>query len=610
MSILDKVNSSEDLKKLSYEELRVLSDEIRQFIINNVSLTGGHLASNLGVVELSLALNRVYNPNVDRIVYDVGHQCYTHKIINGRKNEFNTLRQLNGISGFPKPCESEADSFISGHSSTSISVAFGMSKARTINNENYYICAVIGDGALTGGLAYEGLENVAASKEPILIILNDNAMSINNNVGGMDNLLQKIRSNPDYLKFKRKFRAIFKQESRFYLGAHKAKELLKKKLLKGNMFSDMGFEYLGPIDGHDVEILEKVIRWAKDIKKPVLLHVITVKGKGCKYAAEQPDKYHGIGPFNAETGEPISASEGFGDKMGKYLCKLAKDDRRIVAVTAAMSNGTGLEEFKNVFPDRFFDVGIAEQHAVAMCAGMAKQGLIPIFAVYSSFLQRSYDMLIHDISLQNLHVIFGVDRSGIVGNDGETHNGVFDVAYLSSVPGMSILCPASFKEHEDMLKVAIYDYDGPVAIRYPRGTEGLYVDSILETEKVIKSGSDVTLVCYGIMTNQILEAEKILSKEGVSCEVVKLGAIKPCDFSVTLNSISKTKKFVIAEDVCKESCVGVHILSSAINKDVYIESYRLLNLNDGIATHGKVNEIYKKYGLDSDSIVNAVKQIL
>ena len=604
MSILDRVNSPEDLKKLNYDELRTLSDEIRNFLVSKVSKTGGHLASNLGVVELSLALNRVYDPKCDRILFDVGHQSYTHKIINGRKEEFETLRTFGGISGFPKPYESDADAFIAGHSSESISIAYGMAKARSIKGEDYNICAVIGDGALTGGLAYEGLENVAASKEKMLIILNDNNMSIDGNVGGMNRMLQRMRTNPDYFKFKRKYRAFLGLDSHVYLFNHKVKEKLKTILLKSNMFTDMGFEYLGPVDGHNVEELEKVIGWAKDMKKPVLLHVITVKGKGVKYAAENPEKYHGVGPFNPDTGEIKNSSHGFCDEFGEELCKLAESDSNIVAVTAAMTGGTGLSPFSQKYPDRFFDVGIAEGHAVSMCGGMAKQGLLPVFCVYSSFLQRAYDMLIEDIAMLNLHVVFGVDRSGIVGQDGETHNGVFDIAYLSSVPNMSILCPSNFAELKAMLKVALYDFTGPVAIRYPRGADGDYKDCIVETEKVIKEGSGYTLVSYGMLINNVIK-----SADYLDADVVKLGAVKPCDFSVTCKSLEKTGRLIVVEDVCSSGCVGRQILSAAQEKGIEIKDYKLVNLGEGFVPHGKVDEIYNLKHLDSDSIVRIAESM-
>lgn len=604
MSILDKVNSNIDLKKLSFDEMRLLSDEIREFIIENVSHTGGHLASNLGSVELTLALNRVYDAEKDRIVFDVGHQSYTHKIINGRKDSFHTLRTLNGISGFPKPYESDADAFVTGHSSTSVSVALGMAEARTLRGENYDVCAVIGDGALTGGLAYEGLENVASSNEPMVIILNDNAMSINSNVGGMNRLLQKLRVKPDYFKFKRKFRSYIGINTDFYTFTHKTKEYLKSHLMENNMFYAMGLDYLGPVDGHDVEALETIIRWARDMRKPVLLHVITVKGKGCRYAAEQPDKYHGVGPFNPKTGELSSSNVGFGDVMGRRLTEMAGEDRNIVAITAAMASGTGLDVFKNRHADRFFDVGIAEQHAVAMAAGMAKQGLLPVFAVYSSFLQRAYDMLQHDVALQNLHTVFCVDRAGLVGRDGETHNGVFDVSYLKDIPGMTVFAPSSFKELSAMLKTALYDCAGPVAIRYPRGGEGAYRDDSSGDETRIAEGSKITVVSYGILINNVIEASK-----GKDVDIIKINKLHPCDFKLTLESVRKTGKLVVVEDVCEEGCIGSDILKKCAETGISGIKSRLLNLGDGIVPHGSVAEQQEMNSLDTGSIAAIIDTI-
>ena len=430
MNILNKVNSSNDIKRLNKNELPQLCAELREFIIENVSKTGGHLASNLGTVELTVALHRVYDSAVDRIVFDVGHQSYAHKIITGRRDAFGTLRCYGGLSGFPKPYEADDDAFIAGHASNSVSVALGMARARTIKGENYSVCAVIGDGALTGGLAYEGLANVGGSSEPIVIILNDNGMSINGNVGGMAKLLSKERVKPGYINFKRWYRQAVSGMDGIYNASHKLKEALKKSILPSNMFDSMGIYYLGPVDGHDVDQLETVIRWAKEMNTPVLVHVISKKGKGCAYAEEHPERYHGVGKFDPATGQMPEAKPCFSSVFGNKLTQLAETNHNIVAITAAMCAGTGLTGFSERFPDRFFDVGIAEEHAVSMAAGMAKQGLLPVVAIYSGFLQRAYDMLIHDVSLQDLHVVFCVDRAGLVGNDGETHHGAFDIIYM------------------------------------------------------------------------------------------------------------------------------------------------------------------------------------
>ncbi len=608
--MLETIHTPADLKNLSYEQLDELCAEIRALLIDTVSETGGHLASNLGTVELTVALNRVYDASKDRILFDVGHQCYTHKILNGRREAFGTLRQFGGISGFPKPNESEADPFIAGHASDSVSVALGMARARTLLKEDYDVCAVIGDGALTGGLAYEGIENVSASMEPIVIILNDNAMSISNNVGGMSRVLRRMRLSESYYGFKKRYRAIIGINTQMYRVAHRMKEELKQKLFAGNMFTALGLNYLGPIDGHNIRELEGAIRLAKDMRSPVLLHVITLKGKGCNYAEAHPDVYHGIGPFNPKTGEVAPVKPGFCDVMGRELCSLAKEDERIVAITAAMADGTGLFPFSQQFPKRFFDVGIAEGHAVSMAAGMAKQGLIPVFAVYSSFLQRAYDMILHDVSLQNLHVVFCVDRAGIVGSDGETHNGVFDLAYLSSAPGMTVLAPASFRELEAMLKTAVYEIQGPVAIRYPRGTEGEYKEENTGEEVLLRQGDDVTVVTYGRLTNQCLAAAMLLEKKGIRTELIKLGQLYPLHCEMVMGSLRKTGLLLLAEDVCREGSIGEKLLVQAQLRGLALKKAVLLNTGDGILPHGSVPELLCTLGLDSESIAASVQNMV
>ena len=606
MSVIERINSSDDIKKLSADELDTLCDEIREFLIKNVSQTGGHLASNLGAVELTVALHRVYNSAVDRIVFDVGHQSYAHKIITGRRDAFPTLRQHEGLSGFPKPYESDDDAFVTGHASTSVSVATGMARARALTGEKYDVAAVIGDGAMTGGLAYEGLEDAAFCGEPIVIILNDNTMSISKNVGGMSNLLGAMRYKSAYISFKRWYRAVFKKLPALYSFNHHVKEWLKSWLLPDNMFSQMGFEYLGPVDGHDVQALETVIRLAKDMEQPVIVHVLTRKGKGCSYAEKHPDMYHGVGAFDPKTGALAGGKAGFSDYFGDFMCEFAAEDRRVCAITAAMCSGTGLTRFEKEFPARFIDIGIAEGHAAAMAAGMAKQGALPVFAVYSSFLQRAYDMLIHDVSLQNLHVVFAVDRAGLVGNDGETHHGVFDVSYLSTVPGMTIMCPASFSELHDMLRHALFEEKGPVAVRYPRGGEGEYKKSILETETVLREGTDVTIVCYGTMVNNALAAATELAAHGVSAEVVKLGWIKPNDYARTLESLKKTGRLVVPEETCTPGAVGEHVLALCAENAVPLRAVKLINLGSGIVPQGSVDELMHDYGLDAHGIAAAV----
>lgn len=610
MSILERINSSNDIKKLPEEELEPLCQELRDYMISSISRTGGHLASNLGAVELTVALHRVYDTSRDRVVFDVGHQSYVHKIITGRRDSFCTLRQHGGLSGFPKPYESEDDAFIAGHASNSVSVALGMARARTLSHADYDVAAIIGDGALSGGLAYEGLANAAASGEPLVVILNDNNMSINENVGGTAHLLESLRVRPGYISFKRWYRDVFTKLPGLYKFNHAIKEWLKKRLLPGNVFSGMGMYYLGPVDGHDIGKLETVIRWARELRKPVLVHVVTKKGKGYKYAEEHPEKFHGVGRFDIETGELHDSGDCFSAKMGESLSRLADNDGRIIGITAAMSSGTGMDVFSAAHPDRFFDVGIAEGHAVSMAGGMAKQGMVPVFAVYSSFLQRGYDMLIHDVALQNLHVVFCVDRAGLVGSDGETHHGVFDVSYLSSVPDMTVLCPASYAELETMLRAAIYDINGSVAIRYPRGGEGKYTACNTAPETLLREGRDVTLVCYGIMTNEVLDAAERLAAEGICAEVIKLSMIKPPDFDLIMRSLRKTGKLLISEDVCEAGCVGSRILEEAAINEIHVRAAKLLNLGEGIVPHGTVAELLHDFGLDADGIVSAAMEMM
>ena len=602
MSVLDKINSSADVKKLDEKELTELCAEIRTFLTENVSKTGGHLASNLGAVELSVALHRVYDTSADRIVFDVGHQSYVHKILTGRKERFGTLRQLGGISGFPKPYESDDDAFIAGHASNSVAVALGMARARTMKGEKYKVACVIGDGSMTGGMATEAIANAAAANEPLVIILNDNNMSINRNVGGMARVFDRMRLKPAYFNFKRAYRQVFRNLPELYRFNHIIKENVKEHLVSDNIFSEMGMYYLGPVDGHNISKLESVLEYAVELDSTVLVHVITKKGKGVPYAENNPDKYHGVGKFDPLTGEMPCPGESFSSKAGEVLSSLADDNKDIVAITAAMTEGTGMDIFALKHPGRIFDVGIAEQTAVAMAAGMAKQGITPFVAIYSTFLQRAYDMLIHDIALQGLHVVFGVDRAGLVGADGETHQGTFDVAYLSSVPGMKIYSPANFAELEYTVRKAIYEDKGPVAVRYPRGGEGEWKELQTDEVAVIKEGTDFTLVSYGIMINNCLEAARLLEKNGVSAEVVKINVIKPLDYSVLDSSILKTGKLMTVEDVCTEGSAGEKIAEHIAVSDIKLSYLKLLDVGDGIVEHGSVAELQKKYGLDALSI--------
>ena len=476
---LEKTKRSPILGAVSDQEAAELCRTLREELIRDVSQTGGHLASNLGAVELTVALHRVLDTSRDRLVFDVGHQCYLHKMLTGRREQMTTLRQFGGIAGFPKPSESVHDAFIAGHASNSVAVALGMAQARDVMGEDNTVAALIGDGALTGGLAYEGLSNGGQYRGQLLVILNDNGMSIAQNVGAVAQHLASQRLKPQYLSFKQGYRKVmgsFWLGRKLYRVTHSVKKALKQSILPCSMFENMGFTYLGPVDGHDVAYLTKILRYAVSLKEPVLLHVRTVKGKGFAPAERNPDAFHGVSPFHPETGKPKKASgENFSSVFGRTMVRLARNDPRICALTAAMVGGTGLDGFAQAYPGRFFDVGIAEGCAVSMAAGMAKQGAVPVFAVYSTFLQRSYDMLLHDMAIDRLHVVLAVDRAGLVGEDGETHHGVFDVAYLDSIPGITVYAPASFAELDRMLEEAVCRVSGPVAVRYPRGLSLIHI---------------------------------------------------------------------------------------------------------------------------------------
>ncbi len=559
MSVLNRIDSSADIKALSEEELKTLADEMRVFLVESVSKTGGHLASNLGAVELTLALHRVYDTAVDRIVFDVGHQSYVHKIITGRRDRFGTLRQYGGISGFPKPREADDDAFIAGHASNSVSVAVGMAKARTLCGEHYDVACVLGDGALTGGLAYEGLAAAAASGEPMVIILNDNNMSIDPNVGGTAHLLQSMRIRPGYIRFKRLYRDAVSRTPGIYAFSHEVKEFLKERLLPVNMFSAMGLNYLGPVDGHSLKDLESVLRLARDMEEPVLVHVLTKKGKGCAFAEEHPEIYHGVGPFDPNTGEIKDTGRSFSDCFGETLCGIAGQNPRVVAVTAAMTLGTGLEGFAKRYPDRFQDVGIAEGHATAMSAGMAKQGMIPVF-------------------------------------------GIFDVSYLRTVPGMKILCPASFGELSAMLRTAVTDMTGPVALRYPRGGECGYHDVHVEREYLLRSGENITLVAYGTMVGEMLKAAEELERKNIRADVVKLSEIDGEVFPLVRQSIEKTGRMIIAEEVCSAGSIGTVLTAQAARAGIPVRT-ALLNLGDGLVPHGSREQLMRDFQIDAQTVV-------
>ena len=602
------------LAGLTDREGEQLCARLRRDLVESVSQTGGHLASNLGAVELTVAIHRVFDTSRDRLVFDVGHQCYPHKMLTGRWEAMSTLRQYGGIAGFPKPRESGHDAFIAGHASNSVAVALGMARARTALGENYKVLALIGDGALTGGLAYEGLSSAGECGQQLLVILNDNGMSITPNVGAVADHLAKQRLRPQYLSFKKHYRRIMnatRAGRRVYRVTHRIKQALKQSLLPCSMFENMGFNYLGPIDGHDLSLLTRILLYARDLNEPVLLHVKTVKGKGYIPAQENPDAFHGVAPFDPLTGRPRKAGgDNFSAVFGRTLAQLGREDRRVCAITAAMTTGTGLEHFQAACPDRFFDVGIAEGCAVSMAAGMAKQGAVPVFAVYSTFLQRSYDMLLHDVAIEGLHVVLGVDRAGLVGEDGETHHGVFDVAYLDSIPGMTVLAPSSYAELERMLKQAVLERKGPVAVRYPRGGEGSYTgDAGDSPAAVLRKGTDITLAGYGVEINEILLAAELLEQQGVQAEVVKLNLLTPLDPDLVVRSVRHTGAMLVAEDCVERGGVGQR-LAAALERAGVCARVCLVNCGEAFVPHGALSLLKQKLELDGAGIARRALEVL
>ncbi len=561
-NILDVVKSSDDVKKLNIPELTALAAEIRSFLVENISQHGGHLSSNLGTVELTLALHKVFDFSSDKIVWDVGHQSYTHKIITGRKDAFSTLRRKDGISGFPKTEESETDAFNTGHSSTSVSAALGFAKAFELQGKEACAVAVLGDGALTGGMAYEALNHAGSSKTPLIVILNDNGMSISRNVGGVSQYLRKMSSRSAYIAVKKSVKKFLsnlplvgKPFERF---AHRGKRLLKKILLQKKLFENMGLEYLGPVDGHDFKELITIIDYAKSLKRPVIVHAVTKKGKGYEPSEKNPSLFHGVGKFDAETGEVAESSERtFSEAFGEEIVRLGEKNEKIVCVTAAMPLGTGLSEFAEKFPHRFFDVGIAEQHAVTFSAAMAKEGLVPVFAVYSTFLQRGYDQLLHDVALQNLHAVFAVDRAGASGNDGETHQGIYDFSYLSHLPNMTVLAPATTEELKAMLDFAVNRVEGPVALRYPKGEISFGNAKCLPVELghgvAEREGDDVLIVAAGAQVAEALKAAEILGGSGISVAVMNVRFLKPFDEALFRKMAEGKKLIAVTED---NVCIG------------------------------------------------------
>ena len=609
MNILENIHGHSDLMQLNASQRRELCTQIRQFLINNISKTGGHLASNLGVVELTVALETVFDTEKDRLVFDVGHQSYVHKLLTGRQADFARLRQFGGIAGFPKPCESVTDAFVAGHASNSVSIALGMARARTLQNEDYDVVAVIGDGAATGGMAYEGLNDAADSGEPMVVILNDNEMSIDRNVGGFARHLSRLRTKDKYLATKayyRNFITVLPGGKFIYRITSRMKDWLKRSLLPTTIFENMGFTYLGPVDGHDLESLTSLLQYAKELRKPVLVHVLTQKGNGYKYAESSPSQFHGIGSFDPESGKtPEKGKSTFSDAFGKKLVALAQENPRICAITAAMPAGTGLLSFKDSFPKRLFDVGIAEEHAVSMAGGLAKQGMTPVVAVYSTFLQRAFDQLLQDIAMLKLHVVFAVDRAGLVGEDGETHHGVFDVGYLRQIPGMAVLAPASCAELEQMLAYAVNECDGPVAIRYPKGGDGQYTESNHNASSVIthRDGKNCAIITYGTLINQALSAADILSQQGIEAKVIRLTTINPLPVDALTDALDGISNVFVVE----ETCSGSGICAEISHK---VQKCTCLDLGGEYVTHGSIAQLYKKHGLDEQSIAQKIQEVL
>lgn len=610
--ILNNITNPKDLKKLNYEDKKELAEEIRAYIIDVVSKNGGHLASNLGVVELTIALHSIFDTPKDKIIWDVGHQTYVHKILTGRKNQMKTLRKLDGISGFPKTTESEYDCFNTGHSSTSISAALGMARARDILNENYKVIAVIGDGALTGGMAEEALNDAGASKSNIIVVLNDNEMSISKNVGGISLLLGKMRTKNVYTKANEKVRIrmgnIPKVGNKIVKLTSRIKNSIKQIFISKMYFEDIGYTYLGPVDGNDIEAVEEILEQSKKCKGPVLVHVVTKKGKGYKPAEKNPSKFHGTAPFDKKTGEVLKIkSKDYSKVFGEKLVEIAKNDNRIVAITAAMADGTGLSEFKKKYPKRFFDVGIAEQHAIGMAAGMAKSGLIPVVPIYSSFYQRAYDQVIHDVCMQNLHVIMCADRAGIVGNDGETHQGLLDMASFSIVPNMTIMAPKDFKELEQMIDFAV-NFNGPILIRYPRGGEGnlklkCNEKIVLGESELLKEGSDVTIIAIGKMVEKAVEVADEFSKIGVDAEIINARFLKPFDENKIIESIEKTKNVITIEDGFIKGGLATTVNELIAKNGIIDVNIENCGYDDEFVKQGSVQELEQINGLDYNSIV-------
>ena len=607
---MENISTRDDLLKLTPEQQRELCEEIRTFLIERVSDTGGHLASNLGIVETTLAIHRVFDTARDRLVFDVGHQSYVHKILTGRMGDFATLRKFGGLSGFPKPEESVHDAFIAGHASNSVSVALGLARARSEAKQKHSVIALIGDGALTGGLAYEALNDAGASREPVIVVLNDNNMSIAGNVGGMSKHLALLRLKPGYFGLKkayRRFATTFPGGRWIYKVTHAVKQSLKRALIGTSMFEEMGLTYLGPVDGHDIERVSYLLQVAKELNGPVLLHVITQKGRGYKPAEMEPQNYHGVGQFDPEHGIlPTCGKKTYSAVFGEEMMSLAKEDARVCAITAAMLHGTGLEEFSQKFPARFHDVGIAEGHAIALAGGMAAGGLTPVVAMYSTFLQRGYDMLMHDVALMQNHVVLAVDRCGLVGEDGATHHGAFDVGYLCQVPGMRVYSPVTESELRIQLRKAVIEHTGPVALRYPRGYCGREEDFPLQ---VLEESAQITLVTYGSIAKNVLKAKEMLAEAGTASDYIRLTQLKPLDFSTVCESVRKTGVLLVVEETAAVGCIGSQLVSALSGMGVACRC-ALLNLGDSFLPQGSIEELYTLAELNAAAIFSKAREVL
>ena len=616
--ILDKIKKPNDIHKIPLAEFPQLADEIRSFLIESVSRTGGHLASNLGVVELTLALHNVLDFPDDKLIWDVGHQAYTHKILTGRKGEFETLRKEGGLSGFPKRGESNCDSFDAGHSSDSISAGLGYVHARDLLGENYHVVSVIGDGALTGGMAYEALNNAAELETNFIIVLNDNNMSISPNVGGMSNYLSAIRTAEAYTGMKISLNKAVKKIPRVGTAmvdaVRRTKSSIKQLFIPGMLFENMGLTYLGPVDGHNMRQMMRLFNEAKRVKGPVVVHVLTEKGRGYEPARQNPDMFHGIGPFDIKTGKPTQKKvcPGYTDVFADALCQVAAEEEKLVAITAAMPDGTGLKKFSQRFPDRFFDVGIAEEHAVSFAAGLALGGVVPVVAIYSSFLQRAVDQMLHDVCMQKLHVIFAVDRAGLVGADGETHQGNFDISYLSMMPGMTVMAPKNDWELKEMLRFAV-KADGPVAIRYPRGNayQGLqeYQTAVeLGKSEVLHSGCKVAVLALGSMVEICADVCSELQKAGIDPTFVNVRFVKPLDIAL-LDQLAKNHSLVVTvEENVQNGGFGQHVCGYMEEHHPAVQVLPVA-IPDRFVPHGGVDSLRAQLGLSTNAIAEKIKKI-